>query len=160
MLDNQRLTQENITEIKYAKRFGYIFGIIFLCFGLLLSIFFYFELNKPANWLSTYRISIVFASIFITFLFNRKYNKDLSHNEKIIKTDILIDKREEDNYEAGSAMPMPFIQKMKKSIRYYFIIGNTEYNVEKEIYNQVEIGEEVNLHYALCSKMLLEITKN
>ena len=146
-------------KIKYAKRYGYIIGAFPLFFGLLLNVAFVFIEEKTLNWLIVYNLSIVFVSWLLIFLLNRKYNKDLLNNEKIIKTDILRYKREEDSYEAGSGMPLPGLLGMKKSIRYYFIIGNTEYNVEKEIYNQVEIDEEVELHYALCSKMLLEITK-
>ena len=159
MLDRQRLTQKNIAEIKYAKRFGYIFGIMLLFFGLLLDLYFIYELEKSTNWLIIYNISIIFISFLMPLFINKKYNNDLLYNEKTIKTDILRYKREEDSYEAGSGYPAPNALGMKKSIRYKFTIENVEYDVEKEIYNQVEIGDEVELHYALYSKMLLEITK-
>lgn len=155
----ERLTQKNIAEIKYGKRFGYIFGIVLLCFGLLFGTCFIFISEKTTNWLIIYFASVIFASWLTIFLMNRKYNDDLLFNKKIIETGILRAKREEDNYEAGSGLPAPRALGMRKNICYYFIIGNTEYKVDKDIYTQVEVNEEVNLHYALCSKMLLEITK-
>jgi len=159
-LDRRRLTAENIAEIKYTKRFGYIFGIMFLCFGFIFDIIFVFVEEKSHNWLIIYNISIILTSYLITFLINRKYNNDLLYNEKIIEKDILKNKRTEVSPKVvGKISLAPYLRPVEQNTRYYFIIGNMEYDVENKIYSKFGIGEEVELHYALFSKMLLEITK-
>jgi len=161
LLDIQKLTAENIAEIKYAKRFGYIFGSLAFLFGLPFNFYFMSELNISYKWLIIYNVSITLTSFLIIFLVNRKYNNDLLYNEKIIKKDILKNKRTEVNPKVVGKINLgPYLRSVEQTTRYYFIIGNIEYYVEKKIYNRFGIGEEVELHYALCSKMLLEIKKS
>ena len=159
--DKRRLTQENIEHIKYIKRFGNIMGILLFCFGFILGIVFALEEKESYNWLIIYNLSVIAISFLIALFVNREYNNDLLYNEKTIKKDILKNKKTETFYLAGSFVLPAINQKMQENdkLYYYFEIGNREYSVGKEIYNQLETGEEVELHYALCSKMLLEITK-
>ena len=144
MLDRQRLTQENIEYIKEIKRFGYILSAMVIAFGLLGNIALFIE-KVSYNYFIIYNISVFLLSIIVLLFVNRKYDNDLLYNEKDITREIIKNKRAE--WQGGTC-------------RRYIQIKNIEHSIfEEKFYNQIEIGDEVELHYALCSKMLLEITK-
>jgi hypothetical protein len=159
------LTKQDIKILKYEKRMGYVFAGIILSFAFLFNLFFIatnhervglFILLKTRSLLLLIDLIIICLSFFIAFLMNRKINKDLRIGEKVVTIEKIEWKEHKIDYEAGSAS---LGQKMKPYSKYILVLKGIEYNVEKELFNNVEKGYFVEIHSAKYSNTLLEIKK-
>ncbi len=169
-----QLTEKDIKTIKYEKRIGFVFSSIILLFGGLINIFHSF------NFLSAPKIDmtqlilidciIIGASILIPYVMNKKYNQDLNEGMKFVKIEKIQKKEIDKSYEAGSATisgepslkilaPKLYKREMKESLVYNLFINGASYEVEKGIYDSVNIGDTIEMHYSIHSDILLDIRK-
>ena len=163
-----KLTYKDIKTIKYEKRMGIVFSSMILAFGGLFNLV-YSVTTDDMNWTMIVLIDLglIGVSILISHLINGKYNKDLKVGTKKIKTEKVQKKEDQTTYEAGSgAMYIPILgdlfpklwgQQMKPIYKLNLIINNYRFEVEKEIYNKIEKGELVEMHYSQFSDTLLGI---
>ncbi|WP_133250001.1 hypothetical protein [Marinifilum breve] len=168
----KNLTDTDIKEIKYMTRAGYIIPTLFLAFAALESIYLVLGEGVDPSTITFILInaSVVTCLIIISYLINRKYFKDLKSGEKKIEIHTVQKKEDRTSYEAGSGtlhipilgdlFPKLWSQEMKKNYLMYLIIKNTRFEVSKELYDQVNIGESVQMHYSRYSNILLSIKKN
>jgi len=159
------LTQQDIKELKYEKRIGYVFAGIILTFCAFFNLWFFatncereWSLLLLRDWLLVLLTDfvILILSLLTTFLINRKINKDLFAGIKIVTTEKIEWKEHRIDYKAGSGVKAPG---MKPFSKYIFILNGIAYNVEKELFDSVEKGDLVEIHTAKCSEALLGIKK-
>ena len=163
----KQLSEKNQKILKYEKRIAYIFSAILLSLGALLNLCLILTKAIDLNLLLLINLGIIIICFSIIFLMNRKYNLDLKEEEKLIKVQQVQSKKIETSHEAGSgAMYIPILgdlfpklwgQKMRASQIYYLNIDNYRNEVDKEIYDTVNAGDFVEMHYARNSNILLEI---
>ena len=147
----QDLTSENIQALRYIKRFGYILGVLIWFAGLIADIILAIEYseNMTLYKMLAINIGILLLGVIVIFLVNRKYDKDIISGQKTVEIEQLQSKSEAVTFKG---------QKNKTCEGYHFIINGYAYPVTQTLYNQVEIGDNVLLHYAPNSQYLLEIT--
>ena len=160
-----QLLPSEIEDLKKEKRTDKIFGA---SVGLLLgiaAIAFVLTENTP-HWFIFMTISVAIAftvGYFLSMWINRKVNKDLWAGEKEIKVEKIISKEQVDELisnlsETGSFTDNPaFISSEIGSQRHYFLIGEDLIEVEKEVYQNVEPGEEVRVHIAPNSGLIFKV---
>jgi hypothetical protein len=105
--------------------------------------------------------------ILLSFLINRKLNKDLKFGTKKIRIEEVTKKEDKTSYEAGSGtlhipilgdlFPKLWSKKMKPSYKVFLIINNYRYEIDKQLYDKVKKGDLVEMHYSQCSETLLSI---
>ena len=109
-------------------------------------------------------------SYLLNFLLNSKYRKDLKSNSKDIRIEIVADKLQRINYEAGSGslyipilgdlFPKIWGQEMKKQETQFIKVNTELVETESEIYDSIEIGNKVKIYETKFSKTILQIEKN
>lgn len=163
-----RLNEKDISTLKYEKRMGYIFAFMIICFGVLLS-FFSVLMSENINWNTLIIIDfcVLMLSLLVKYLTNRKINRDLLENEKIIKIETVQLLESESTYEAGSGnlfipglgdlFPKLWGQKMRKSIRTSVVFNNTRYDIDPEIFKKIKIGDPIEFHLGKHSNTILAI---
>lgn len=167
-----KLTNEDIKKLKYEKRTGYVFSLIFVSIAGLCNIFYFssgsFSIN--ASFIISINILVFVITILISAVINRKINKDLREENKISKIETVVDKENEIIYEAGSGalnssipgyfFPKLWKQPMKPNKRYYLRINNYRFDVDQSLYENIEKGDSVIMYYSKYSDILLGIEKN
>lgn len=159
------LTAQDIKDLKYQCRMGYIIPFFFFVLGtLIVSTIIYYLFNQESEGLNNYHMLLVFVamfilSIFINFKMNGKYISDIKNYEKIIETKTIQRKESKNDVEAGSGnmTTRPHNNPMKEFKRYDLIIENTRYRIDKELFENCEDGGEVYFHIAPKSKFRLRI---
>lgn len=163
-----RLSEKDIATLKYEKRMGYVFAIMIISFGALLS-FFSVLMSENVNWNTLIIVDacIVLLSFLVQYLMNRKINKDLIENEKVVKIETIQLLESGPTYEAGSGnlyipilgdlFPKLWGQKMSKLLKTSVVFNNTRYDVEPEIFNQLKVGDPIEFHLAIHSQTILDI---
>ncbi len=165
------LSNEDIKIIKNEKRIGYVFSGLILALG---------GIGNLAYWVSVAEIqlmviviinlSLITVSILISFFMNRKYNLDLKEGEKIVKKEIIQKKEMITDYEVGSgALYIPILgdlfpklwgQKMKEIKKGKVIINGTAQQIDKNLFESVNEGDDIEMHFSKHSQILLNIQKN
>lgn len=100
-------------------------------------------------------IILVIASL-LGLLFIRKYWLDIKNKEKDVISFNIQKKECKVDYEAGSAS-LWYTQKMKANNHYLLTIDDNVHDVNKEMFNRANVGDEVNIHTAPISEYLLAI---
>ena len=165
----RQLSEKDKKTIKSEKRIAYIFSIIVFSFGALFNLVFILESSQDLKLLLSIDVGILLICFMIIFFMNRKYNADLKEMTKIVKIKQVIMKYQEISHEAGSGVlyipilgdlfPKLWGQKMKPIQSYYLNIDNYRNEIEKELYDTIEDGNFVEMHYAKNSGFLLTISK-
>jgi len=168
----RQLSEEDKKAIKQEKRIAYIFSAIVLLFGLLFNLCFILIRSQETQGLKLLLpidAGILLICFMIIFFMNRRYNADLKEETKIVKIKQIIMKYQELSNEAGSGVlyipilgdlfPKLWGQKMRPVYSYYLNIDNYRNEIEKELYDMVNGGDSVEMHYAKNSNLLLTITK-
>jgi len=159
------LSQENIKDLKYQCRTGYIISILYFFLSKIIIASFY-ETNYNTESKDFDIITIVFIatlnliiSMFIAYIINRKYLADIKIKEAIIQYKIIQKKESKVDYEAGSGtLGNAFSEhKMNAFDSYSIIVENTRYRVDEELYLNCAESEKVKFIYAFFSKYLLSI---
>jgi hypothetical protein len=159
-----KFTDIDIKQLKYATRSGYVIGFVSivptsLILGTLMN-------NIGFGSISIYISSGFLTGLFVMWIINRKFWTDLWNGQKDIISKKVQDKNSIVSYEAGSSVGYSFTGKrsahfldQKGHDIYNLIVDNYRYRVEKELYDSIDIGDEVELHYAQKSRFLLSIDK-
>jgi hypothetical protein len=154
------LTQNDIKEIRYQCRMGYILPPMLFIFGTIFTGGIYalnFSSGESDNEILLF-IAIVFAGLafFIGYKMNWKYISDIKCNEKEIETKIIQRKESKRSYEAGSGT-LYIGQEMKGNDLYSVIVENIRYRVDEELFSGCSEGDEVLCNYAPMSRYLINI---
>jgi len=109
-------TKEEIDEIKYGKRYGYIFSSTFMIFGAILLLLTYSQ-SRAIDFSDLKIITIIIITIGVSYLIlvgmNRKIIKDLKSEKKLIETKIVEKKENTIDYEVGSgSLYIPVLGKL------------------------------------------------
>ncbi|MFO7828945.1 MAG: hypothetical protein R6V23_10015 [Bacteroidales bacterium] len=159
------LTKEDKNILKSSSRIGFVFSLFLFLPSIaawFLSKFGYIEiipdLLPPAG---------VLLSFLILFLVNRKYWIDLSKGEKDILVKSITKKESKEDYEAGSSVGYStngkkhaYYSGMSSHMKYYIIVDNVRYRIDKEMWEQVNENDKIEFHIAPGSKELLLIKKH
>jgi hypothetical protein len=133
------------------------------------NIFYITEPDFDNNWLALFLIDIgtVAMCVLVSFLINRNYILDLKSGIKEIKLGKVCEKLDITDYEAGSGsmyipglgdlFPKIWGQEMKAIYLMKLKVNNDEHDVEKELFDKVNEGDLIEIHYATHSQTLLGI---
>jgi hypothetical protein len=153
----QQLTENDIKEIRNQCRMGIIIPVLFLILSNM--ILFLFILEGDLKFDTPVQIAVfalVLASALIHLLMNRKLILDIRNGEKEVEFKRVQLKDKIKDFEAGSGT-LTFDKEMNEFDRYNLIIENCAYRVDKEIFEQCQVGEEVAFFIAPISKYQLQI---
>jgi hypothetical protein len=155
------LTPEDIKSLRYECRPGIIFAVgMFLLTSFLA--FLTLNVDTAKSFFSNYGVVIIatpvlIATAFLLYMvFNGKYLKDIRNNEKDQIRYTIQKKENKVDYKTGSAS-LWYTQKMKPSDHYLLTIDNCGQDVDKELFDRASVGDEVVLHMAPISGLLLKI---
>ena len=166
-----KLSSEDIKELKYEKRFGFIFPGIIIAVAALLNIPYFLTVPEPNMvYVILINTAVILLSLLVNYKMNHKLNMDLREGIKISKRAKVQDKESTTSSEAGSGMlfipilgnlfPKLWGQKMRQKDYYSLILNNTRYEVDQNLYEAVTHGDEVNIYYAENSNSQLGIEKH
>ncbi len=161
-----KLTQSDIDTLKYQGRMSYIIsGMFFILGTAIATMIFELEFNVDAEGFNL-QMDLLIGSVFLMLSFllsqamNRKYYADIRNNEKMGEIKVIERKNTTSDYEnRQSARKLGAADRMRDYDRFEFIIDNTKYMVEPELFEQCEDGDEVIFFIAPVSKHLLSIEK-
>ncbi|MCX6231474.1 MAG: hypothetical protein NTZ33_08015 [Bacteroidetes bacterium] len=164
IISNAQLTEEDIKELKYNCRAGIAVPVLMFLIGSSLTVFIeFFNLANTVMFITKFQV-IMLSEVFIliicsltSYLMLRKLVTDIRNGEKIVEKRIVSQKDEMEDYEAGSAT-LYIGQEMNPFEKYSIVVEGSLYRVDKELYNAVEIGDNVYFHYAPVSKYRIKIT--
>lgn len=156
----ESLTQNDIKELRYQCRMGYILPPMLFIFGTIFTGGIY-TLNFSSNELDykiLLSISIVFAGLafFIAYNMNWKYISDIEHGRKEVVTKIIQRKESKRDYEAGSGT-LYVGQEMKGFDSYSIVVENIRYRVDEKLFFDCLEGDEVLFNYGVKSRHLINI---
>ncbi len=149
------LSKKDIKTIEYEKRTGFVFFTFILAFGGLFDLLAIIsDGQKDFTLFFLINLGILFLASLVLYFINNKYNKDLILGRKIIKIETVQKKEEKKDYEVGSGLGG---RGMKPKYRLLFTINNFKYEVQKEIFDKINAGELIEMHYTKYSDILLDI---
>lgn len=148
-------TENEIKLLKYEKRTGYVLSSIVIIFTFIID-FYIIKIQKLTDWNTFILLNVLLLCCFeiILFLMNRKINKDLLNQEITSIKHKVINKEEMFDYEPGIRF-----MGMKKHTKYVLTFENETFNVEKNFYNDINIGDMVEIKYSKYSETFLGIYK-
>jgi hypothetical protein len=169
---NRELTDKDRKVLKYERRIGFVFSGLIICFGGLFNLI-YFVLNKTGQdylMVSLIDLGILLLAYFVCSRINLTVNRDLIDNTKELIKKRVDKKIEEKSYEAGSgALYIPILgvlfpkiwgQKMRETRKYYVFTSDTKYEVDKEVYDDLEKDTDFYVHFAEHSETVLNFSKD
>lgn len=157
---NKPLTASDRKLLYAEKRVGFVFTWLIISFGGLFNV-----INLSLNFFqisvleyAIIDIAILATAIFIGMTINGKVNRDLKEGVKQVLKMKLESKKKDIIYEAGSGslyipglgdlFPSLWGQKMREIPVLYFVNNNRNYEVTKEIYDKLQVGDDFYLHLA------------
>lgn len=138
------LTDKDIKLIKEEKRLGYALPFLLFCGAVFFNFFYFFiepydEFSYKEYLLIAFINVIVLAIIlWLSRLMNAGYNEDLLVGKK----DVTVGQ---------------VVYKQIVKGEYCLIINGKKYEVEKEIYENIEENDYVEIYQTSCSKLFLGI---
>lgn len=153
------LTEKDIKELRFTCRMGYLIPSMLIVI-MNLMLFGVVMVNKLSYSDSRVRLAlggIVLLSVLIGFFMNRKYVADIRNQEKVVESGTIQNKEELTDFEAGSGSYWHGGRRMNEFDRYNLIVNNIRHRVDKEFYDQCEVGMKVDIFYAPVSRLLLGI---
>ncbi len=168
----KELAEEDRKVLKYEKRIGYVFSGLILSFGGLFNLI-YFVLNNPGQdylVVSLINLGILLFAYSVCNRINLKVNLDLKDNTKELLKKRVDKKIEEKSYEAGSGtlfipilgnlFPKLWGQKMRETRKYFIFTIDTNYEVDKEVYDDLKKDMDFYVHFAKRSETVLNFSKD
>lgn len=148
-----KLTAEDIKAVKYEKRTGYILGGSVLLSALILNAFL---AAGTTGWDVVLGINAgaILAGSLLTWVVNRKYNDDLRYGTKTVMTLPLESKRHGFRYDGGTRR-----NPLKTFPKWFLTLGGEEYDIDEGLYNELESGDLIELHYSEFGEVFLGIYK-
>jgi hypothetical protein len=153
------LTEADTKELRYACRAGIILPVLITLISNLL-LFLVVYANKYSytdTGIQLVVIATIVIPLLIGYMMNRKLMADLKNGEKVAERKVVRMKEKNSDFEAGSGIVGKIGRPMNQFDRYDLIIDNRRVRVDKELYEKVEEGGEVDLFYARESRYLLQI---
>lgn len=144
------LDKKDLEILNQEKKMGYIISVLLfsiICiinFGIYLS-----NENYSINYFLIIQLIIFILSCILLYILNKRVYNDLYYGRKIIQKQILENK--ESNMISNAAYGY------RLEIDYFFIVNNTKYRVEKELFDQVEPNQEICFHICEISKYMLRV---
>lgn len=165
-----KLSTKDIKLIKYEKRIGYVFSSGLFVLGIIWNLSYLTSSENGVSYLMILiNLAIIIVCLLIPYFMNRKYNLDIKYGIKSIKVEAVQNKEELVDYEPGSGklyipilgdlFPKQWGQKMRKVHKFVLIIDGAQYNIDKNLFDKVKKGDEVEMYYAKYSEMFLGIDK-
>lgn len=165
MEKTRRLSEEEIKQLKYNLRPGFVFGIFLVVVGILV----YFISGTEDYDIQSFKlipVAIIICAFILTWLINRKILKDLNYRTKLISLGTISKKECETDYEAGSGLGTSltgnehaYHMKMKSYDKCSLIIDNVRHNVNKDFWDSVEEGEEIEIHKTKYTDSIIGFSK-
>ena len=154
----QRLTEQDIKELRYQCRPGLVFPIMIIIIVpiFVLMILNGFDINYSKTDIGILILIIVSFSILIGHLITRKYLSDIRNGIKEFEIKKIKRKESKLDYEAGSGT-LYIGQDMKGFDSYSLIIDNYRYHVDKELFEDCKDGDEVIFFFGPLSRFRLSI---
>ncbi|MBK3519766.1 hypothetical protein [Carboxylicivirga marina] len=161
------LSQADIKELRYQCRMGYLLPV-FLCALLSYVIVGFHQYNSDFEEIVFTSIdgliilACVIFSIWVSYQMNGKYYQDIRNNIKVAERKVIQKKQAKRDFEAGSGnmTTLPHNNPMNEFTRFDFIMDNTLYRVDKDLFESCSDGDKVSFYYAPKSKYLLSIEKD
>ncbi len=159
---HKNLTEKNRKDIKNQCKMGLGISLIVFMLATPIGITVYeIMFDSDSTALNTRMailivVGVLFFAVLLSFLINYKYYSDLRNNEKVLFTKKLSSKLK-------SIEPISFKgANLSKSYlnRFEFIVDNTKFLVDEELYKNCVEGDKLIFSYALKSKYLLDIEKS
>ena len=164
-----KLSDKDIKIIKYERRPGIVIPLMILTLAGLFNLIYLSNSNNSISQIIILIINsgIITFCVFLSFLINWNYNKDLKAGTKKIEIERVNKKEERTIYEAGSGtlylpilgylFPKLWGQPMKPIQKLHLIINHCRYDIEKEMYDNIKEGDLVEMYYSQYSEILLGI---
>ncbi|MEI6853074.1 MAG: hypothetical protein WCL06_09530 [Bacteroidota bacterium] len=155
------LTPEDIKSLRYECRPGILFGVgIFFLGGLVIYMCFVLMSEKAADNIYLYTFGSLSIIMLVSFILGRifisKYLQDIKNNEKdLIRYPIQKKEGKVDN-EVGSGS-LRIGQEMKACDHFLLTIDDSIHDVDKEMFERANVGDEVTMHIAPVSGHVLKI---
>jgi len=157
---NRPLTQKDIKRIKSQCNVGFLRSLIVLLLGTFLTILYsYINSLSDLEESSFIFLIVLIISLIVLYGMNRKYFIDIRNGVKDIKRKKVQKKESKVDYEADSNNPNSD-QNIRSNDGYIIVVDDTEYKVEKDVFDRCKEGEEVIFNYAPFSKYLINIEIN
>lgn len=168
----RELSEQDIKTLQFGKRIGYVFLLITLSLGALFNLTYFLLIKSEPNYLfvGLIDLGIVLLAYFICNRVNHKINQDLKDNRKELLKRTVQEKKEEFCSEPGSGMlyipilgdlfPKLWDQKMKMTKKYFIVAQDYKHEVDADIYNAVEEGSDLYIHFANNSGKVLSFSKD
>lgn len=165
------LTKDDKMKIKFEKRFSYVLILLIISVGLFfnLAYFLAFKDKLGLTGLIIIDLGIGLITVLLYYYMNKKLHKDLKSNSKVITLVKVDQKMKIKSEEAGSGVwfipilgnlfPKLWSVNMKEVDVYYLVINGFRYEVEKEFFDTIKEGDEIERHTAKYSKILLNFSK-
>jgi hypothetical protein len=169
MTTQRNLTELDRKEIKNMTRFGFVLPTMIALLAGILNVYFLLDTKISFNPQILFIIDfiVILLCIIISYRMNHKHFKDLRNGVKRIELAKVRSKQNKTSYDAGSGtlhipvlgdlLPKLWSQKSEPNYLVYFIIDNSRYEVNKELYNNVNEGDAVEMHYSMFGNTLLKI---
>lgn len=156
-----KLSEEDIKNLKYQCRAGYVVSILFFLTGssIIFVLYYINDINSLPKAVLLF-LTILTISFLIAFFMMNKYITDINNKVKILDVKKIQAKELKKAYEAGSGGRLSFDGNMKAFNRYDIISDNTRYRINKAFFEACREGDEVIFHIAPKSKHRLKIVLN
>jgi hypothetical protein len=153
----RRLTKEDIHLLKYEKRNGYVFAGMILMAGVLFNLIdlALTDIIHQHTVLVAVDMVIIGLSWMTLHRINRDLNLDLEAGYRTVMMEKVTGKMKRTGYEAGSGTLSN--QEMKSIDKFQVIINQATYDVSREFFDKVSEGDEVEMYFALHSRLMLGI---
>lgn len=155
------LSANDIKELRYQCRMGYILPGMFFILGSTLFtaiVFNMTEIFESENIEMTAMSLVGFAvlSLALSYKMNWKYLFDIKNREKLIETKIIQKKESKRDYEAGSGT-LYIGQEMNGYDSFSIVVENYRYRVDKDVFEHCTVGGEILFNYGPKSRYLINI---
>ncbi|NCA85456.1 MAG: hypothetical protein EOM83_07770 [Clostridia bacterium] len=165
------LTNQDKKVLNYEKRMGYVFSGLVIIAGGFFTLFYFLLIKTEPNYLlvGLIDLGIILSAYFICSRVNRKLNRDLKAGEKEILKRAVEKKTEVKSHEAGSGKlyipvlaslsPKLWGPKMNEANRYFIVVSDNKYEVDRGLYDDLKKGDDFYIHFARHSETILDFSK-
>jgi hypothetical protein len=152
---HRSLSTEDIKNLRNQCSMSYLISSILFILGTIVGVTIYelyFDAHPGAinhQMAVTIGLAVLFLSVIVFFGLNRKFYSDIRNNEKIQTIKTLLNKDIITDY-----------YKTMVTRKYVFTVDNVDLNVNKDLFDNCNIGDKLIFNYAPKSKFLLSIEKS
>lgn len=133
-----KLTRQDVNTIRRHRWFGDAVGVILLLITIVLNFWAAITHFIPGVEILVLDQGIIMLIWCIVIIINRKYNKDITDNEKITES-------------------LTIMRKQICHKRYWMFGKETKVKVDKDLYNTVEVGQTIEVEVAPKCRVVLGV---